>query len=145
MGGAVSKVCSAVLSLLMTVLTSAAWAQKPNMQDGMWEITTRMEMPGLPAGLGTQTAKHCVTPAEAADPARTLPRDDQCQVSDVRFQGNTTSWSMRCSGPEPMTGKGSVTYHGTSYNGSMSLAMSQGGQTINVTQKIDAKRVGDCK
>ena len=37
------------------------------MQAGMWEITTRMEMPGMPVGIPPQTIRHCYTQKDVED------------------------------------------------------------------------------
>jgi hypothetical protein len=121
-----------------------AEAQKLNMQDGLWEVSVKMEMPGMPAGAGAQTFRKCYTPADVQDASRTMPKDDNCQASDVKVQGDTVSWTMRCKPPQEMTGTGTMTYKGTSYAGRMNMAMKEGGQTMTMRQTISGKRVGPC-
>jgi hypothetical protein len=121
-----------------------AEAQKLNMQDGLWEVSVKMEMPGMPAGAGAQTFRKCYTPADVQDASRTMPKDDNCQASDVKVQGDTVSWTMRCKPPQEMTGTGTMTYKGTSYAGRMNMAMKEGGQTMTMQQTISGRRVGPC-
>jgi hypothetical protein len=120
-------------------------AQKVNMQDGLWEISVKMEMPGMPAGVGAQTIRKCYTPSDVQDASRTVPKDDHCQVTDFKAQGDTVSWSVRCKPPQEMTGTGTMTYKGTSYAGRMSFSMKESGQTMNMQQTISGKRIGPCK
>lgn len=124
--------------------SNAALAASP-MQAGLWEITTKMEMPGMPAGMGQQTVRQCIRPNEAENPEKTLPKDDQCQVKDYRLQGNSASWRMECRGEGQMTGTGSITYGGTSYSGTIKMNIRQGGQAMAMTQTLAGKRIGDCK
>ncbi|OHC61151.1 MAG: hypothetical protein A2040_08265 [Rhodocyclales bacterium GWA2_65_19] len=117
----------------------------PNMQAGLWEVTTKMDMPGLPAGMGQTTVRQCVRPADLEDPKKTIPQDDKCQVKDYRLQGNTASWRIECKGKGAMTGSGTITYGGNSYSGTTKMSIKEGGQSMNMAQTFSAKRIGDCK
>jgi hypothetical protein len=44
-----------------------------------------------------------------------------------------------------MTGTGSMTWTPTSYTGEMTARIKDGGETITMTNRWNAKRVGDCK
>jgi hypothetical protein len=52
---------------------------------------------------------------------------------------------MSCEGSTAMTMTGNMTYASDHYSGSAKISMNQGGQTMNVTQKFNARRLGDCK
>jgi hypothetical protein len=132
--------------LVLAVLAAAprVAAQQVNMQDGLWEVSVKMEMPGMPAGMGAQTLRKCYTPADVQDASRTTPRDDNCQVSDVKVQGDTVTWSVSCKPPQAMTGTGTMTYRGSSYAGRMNFSVKEGGQTMTMQQTISGKRVGPC-
>ena len=134
-----------VVIAVTSSLAVATPAGAVDMQEGLWEITTRMEMPGMPAGMGGQTIQQCVTRQDVDDPRRTMPRNDRCTIADVRTSGNTATWSMRCTGDGDMTGTGSITYRGASYDGLMNLQMTQGGQTMSMAQRIAGRRLGPCR
>ena len=140
----------AALSLAAATLASAsAHAQAPNMREGLWEITTQMEMAGKQ---GTQmprtVVKHCMTKADVTDPRRTTPsageRDSKCKMTDYKMQGNTATWKMACEGKGAMIGSGTVTYSGDSYKGTQTMSMNHGGQVMNMKMNYSGKRVGDC-
>ena len=133
-----------LFAFLLFAAAQAAHAA-PNMQAGLWEISTKMDMAGLPAGMGQATVRQCVRPADIEDPKKTLPQDDKCQVKDYKLQGNAASWRMECKGDGAMTGSGTVTYSGNSYSGTTKMSIKQDGQTMNMAQTFSAKRVGDCK
>jgi len=117
----------------------------PVIQPGLWEITTRMEMPGMPAGMGQHATQTCYRPGDVQDAAKTVPKDKNCEVKDYKLSGNTASWRMECRGETEMTGTGTFTYAGNSYSGTTKFAMKQGGRSMNMTQAYSAKRIGDCK
>src|SRR5690348_5611509 len=121
--------------LAVAVLSLPAYGAAPNMKEGLWEITTKAEMPGMPAGMKPQVVQQCITKKDLEDPRRTTPgnnpKDDRCQVTDYKMQGNTASWNMACKGEGAMTGSGTVTYSGNSYTGTTRMTMKQGGQVQN--------------
>lgn len=122
--------------LLLPVLAPAADMMKP----GLWEITTSMEMPGMPFQPPPSTVRHCYTPEEVK--AQPVPGDEQCKVTDLKSSGNKTSWKFVCTGEAASKGEGEITYRGDSaYEGKS--RMETEGMTMNM--KYKAKRLGDCK
>jgi len=141
----------ATLSLLAATLLSApAHAAAPNMKEGLWEITTKMEMPGMPGGMKPQVMQQCFTKKDLDDPRKTAPsggdpKDNRCQMTDYKMQGNTATWNMACKGEDAMTGSGSITYSGTSYTGTNKMSMKRGGNVQTMTTHYNGKHIGDCK
>jgi hypothetical protein len=120
----------------------------PNMQPGMWEITTKMEMSGMEGmpAMPPNTMRQCIRPADAQGGSATVPKGDpQCEVKDYKMQGNTASWRMECKGANAMSGKGTVTYGGTSYSGKTQFTTKEEGQAMTMNQTFSGKRIGDCK
>lgn len=136
--------------VLITSLVSASLpaVAAPNMQPGMWEITTKMEMAGMEGmpAMPPQTIRQCIRPADVQSGSATVPKGDpQCTVKGYKMQGNTASWQMECKGENAMSGNGTVTYGGTSYSGKTQFNMNQDGQAMTMNQTFNGKRVGDCK
>ncbi len=136
--------------LAAAVLSGGAHAATPNMQDGLWEITMKMEMPGMPAGMKPQVMQQCITRKDLEDPKKTAPsggdpRDNRCQMTDYKMQGNTASWNMECKGEGAMTGSGTATYNGTSYTGTNRMTMKRGGQVQTMNMQYSGRRLGECK
>jgi len=120
----------------------------PNMQAGLWEITTKSEMAGMPAGMPPVTVKQCVRPSDLGDPKKVLPQGSkECQVNDYKLQGNSASWRMECSGATQMSGAGNVTFSGASYSGNMKVTLKAGksNPAMTMSQTFSARRIGDCK
>ncbi len=135
------------LSIFLLALSFSAVAA-PNMQPGMWEITTKMEMAGMEGmpAMPPQTLRQCIRPADVQSGSSTVPKGDpQCEIKDYRMQGNTASWRMECKGANAMSGSGSMTYSGTSYSGKTQFTMKEEGQSMTMHQTFNGKRVGDCK
>ena len=123
-------------------LTLAAAGLTP----GMYEYTVKMNMPGMPAGMGAQTFQRCLTAQDTAGTnAYSAARDknNDCKIKDLRESGGQFSYNMSCTKPNKMeaTTKGTVT--ATSMTMDMTMSMPEAGGTM--TQTTTAKRLGDCK
>ena len=140
------KATSVVVGALVIGAT-ALGAQSP-MRAGRWEITMQMQMPNMPVQMPETKTTQCVTPEQLKDPANALPRGPQagrgasqdCKVSDYKVSGNTVTWRMACSTPQPMTSTGEMTFVDDSSTGTMKMNMPQG----DMSMKLTGKRVGDC-
>ena len=135
--------------LAAIVLSGIAHAAAPNMKEGLWEITVRMEMPGMPGGMPPQVMQQCFTRKDLEDPRRTVPSggpgDSNCQMTDYKMQGNTATWNMACKGEGAMTGSGSITYSGTSYAGTNRMTMTEGGSGQTMTMHYSGRHLGACR
>jgi hypothetical protein len=137
-----------VPAVALLVLSAPLLAQAPR-QDGRWQVTMEMSMPGMPAGMPPFSMEQCLTPEDVKNPQAVVPQgpgrgrgnqQSDCAVSDYQQSGNKVTWAMKCTTPQPMTGTGEMTYSGDSYAGLMTMNMS--GQTM--TMKMSGKRLGDC-
>ena len=61
-------------------------------KDYTWEITTRMEMPGMPAGMGTQKHTSCIGEGKEAEPES----KSECKILDRSTSGKITRMTMKC-------------------------------------------------
>ncbi len=127
-------------------------------RDGRWEVTTEMQMPGMPnmpnmPGMSMPPMKstQCITKEDAADPSKALPSAPQrggapsdCKMTDQKIVGNKVTWTMVCTGANPMTGTGEIEYAGDAYNGVIMTNAARGNQSMAMTIKISGKRLGDC-
>jgi uncharacterized protein DUF3617 len=140
---------STIATLAAALLPAPAHAAAANMKEGLWEITMKMEAPGMPAGMKPHVMQQCITKKDLDDPRKTMPgndpKSDRCEVSNYKVQGNTATWNMACKGQDAMTGSGSVTYNGTSYSGTNKMTMKQGGQLQTMTMHYTGKHLGECK
>jgi hypothetical protein len=134
------KILAASLILSFTATTAMGALQ---MKEGLWEISTTMEMPGMPFQPPATTIKHCYTKEEVQDQKTVVPSQDKnCKISDMKTIGNKVTWKMVCTGDNAAKGEGEMTFKGdTAYSGVMKFS-SEG---MNMTSRYSAKRLGPCK
>lgn len=134
------------LAFLGLAISWTALAQAPSpMREGNWEISMKMEMPGMPMEMPPIKVTQCVTQAQLKDPQSAIPKGIQegnsdCKVSEYKLSGTTATWKMVCTKPQAMTGTGEIAYAGETYKGKVVLDMN--GTMMNMS--FDAKRLGDC-
>ncbi|MGD0843695.1 MAG: DUF3617 family protein [Geobacteraceae bacterium] len=117
-----------------------AAAASVNMKEGQWEITTTVDMPGMPAAaMKPHTVTSCLSKKDYVPKAN--PEQGDCKLVDQKIDGNTVSWGVAC---KDSSGKGSITYAGDSFSGLMETTMKQGEKEMTVKMKMDGKRIGDC-
>jgi len=125
-------------------------AQGPGPRAGNWQVTMEINIPGMPQGMPPMTMTQCITKEQAADPSKLLPQGagrglpPDCKVSDMKTEGNKTSWSMKCDGQTAMNGTGEYTFNADTYVGQMKIETDRGGQAMTITTKYTGKRIGDC-
>ncbi len=112
----------------------------PDLNEGKWEITTSMEMPGM--NMPPMKHTQCLTKKDMV-PQSPNP-DQKCKKIKTTIKGNTVSWVLECDAQgQKMTGTGTITYSGDSFEGSSTASM----PTVNMkmTSKISGRRIGNCK
>ena len=129
---------------LLTVLVSLVWfACAPadtNMKEGLWEITTKMEMPGMPMQFPPKTHTQCLTKKDLVP--QKIEASQNCKMVKQDVKGDTVTWVMEC---ETSHGtalyNGQVTYKVETFDGVMT--MKEGGTEITMTQS--GRWIGECE
>jgi hypothetical protein len=137
-----------VLVMFVCALVMAGCEQKPtsssstpalNMKDGLWEITTTVEMPGMPAGMmKPHTITTCLSQKDSVPKAK---NETDCTVKDVKTDSNTVSWAVVC---KESSSKGRITYAGTTYEGMTESTMKQDGKDVTIKTTMKGKHLGPC-
>ncbi|MEW6428798.1 MAG: DUF3617 family protein [Thermodesulfobacteriota bacterium] len=108
-----------------------------------WEITSRVEMAGMPFAMPETTSRICIPAGGENDPRTTAKGDDNCEMTDVVTAGNTTRWKMRCdNNGDIMTGEGEMVSSGDSYRGTTRLTGTMEGQPVEMTQSYSGRKTG---
>lgn len=129
-----------LLLIVMSVLLSGNCVAAPVMKEGLWEITSKMEMPGMPMQMPAQSYKHCMT-TDNMVPQQQSPNQD-CKMISNNVRGNTVTWKMECKTPQgPTIMDGKVTYNNDSMNGV--IKMKQSG--MDMTQRMSGRYLGKCQ
>jgi uncharacterized protein DUF3617 len=128
---------------------------KGKMKPGMYDYKMEMDMgaiPGLPPGMGNQKMnfQKCLTQQDIdkGQMGRGSGRDgknpESCEVKNFKMSGNTASYTMICKEP-PMSADNQITFSGDSFKMNMRMAMNQGGQVMNMSQRMEGTYLGPCK
>jgi hypothetical protein len=134
---------TAALFCAVLLLPASIQAAGSPMQEGLWEISSTMSMPGMPYKIPPTKVTHCYTKEELKDSQKTIPKQDgDCKMTDVKYSGSRMTWKMVCTGKSTGKGEGEIVYKGsTAYEGSMKMET----QGMVMTSKYKAKRIGACK
>ncbi|GEM_PF-287073 len=117
-----------------------AAAPSVNMQDGEWEITTKIDMPGMPAeAMKPHSVKTCLTRDKYVPEAD--PQQTDCTMKNQKIDGNTVSWTVVC---KDTTGTGTITYAGDTFNGQMESSTRIEGKEMKTKMAMIGKRLGPC-
>jgi len=132
-----------VASVILFAAVSISFAGSvPNMQEGMWEITSKMEMTGMPMEMPPVTHTQCLTKEDLV-PQSSQP-GQECEITHTKVTGNTVTWIMQCKGQGgEMIGTGTITYSGNSFKGTIKMTMAQ--SNMEMTCHISGHRIGDCE
>ena len=119
-----------------------------NLHEGLWEITTKMEIEGMPMKMPARKHTQCLTnknmlktmvPKEQA-------QEEECKITDQKISGNTVTWAMKCSGKDAMDVTGKTTYHGDTFEGTITMISNEpDGGKMKIINHISGKRIGECK
>jgi len=137
----IAVLIAAALASVSSVFIGPVFAQAP-VRDGRWEVSTEMEMPGMPMKMPPTKTMQCITKEQANDPSQSVPQDknSDCKVSDYKIAGNKVTWTVKCEGTNAMTGNGEIVYGADTYDGWMKIKTAD----TEMTMKYKAKRLGDC-
>ena len=114
----------------------------PQGKDELWDVTSKMEMPGMPMAMPAQTHRVCV---EKGNDAGTIPRNEGCTVVDTKRVGNKITYRMECkNGKNDYTATGESTSSANSYQGMMRMAGKMEGQPMDMSMAYSGTRVGNC-
>jgi hypothetical protein len=131
---------------------SPAFAQQPQPQPGMWKVTTKMNIPGMPANMPGRENTHtsCMTPDMVKDP-KSFAGNPQGQAAGENckythaFKGGQLTWQVACTGAAPVTAEGTMTFESPQrYRGTVNTATTVQGQAMKIAMTIEGQRIGDC-
>lgn len=130
-----------VAAVALTCLSISVAAQGP---DDLWEVTTKMEMAGMPAGMPAMTQKVCSPKSREDD--RMVPMDKNCRMLESKRSGSRFTFKFRCEGGgNDYAGTGDMEYQGKdAYTGKMTAKGKMEGEPVDMAAQWTGKRVGNC-
>ena len=100
------------VSLAASLFVAGADAARNRLKPGLWEITSTMDMPGMPVPIPPRTHTQCITAKDADDPKKFAPessgKDQECSLKDYKATGDKVTWSVECQGKRPGRGTGEM-------------------------------------
>ena len=142
------RIALAVVSILIASLAACGGGPGgPNMKEGLWEITIRMDMPGMPMPMPPQTYRHCLTHKDMVPKTQEQPGQTNCREVKREVKGDTVSWVIECTAPEgAVISSGTVTYRGDAMEGAVKVRVPDGKRgAAEMTQQLSGRWVGPCK
>ena len=135
------KICT-LLVLGMLIAALPAWGL--NLNPGKYEITTKVEMSGMPGGTPPQTMTQCLN---EQDPVPDSSAGAQgCKITDMKTSGNTVTYTMECNQQGMKTkSTGEMTYNGDSFEGTTQTSMGPAAGDMTVTTVVKGKRISKCE
>lgn len=131
----------AAIAFLASVIPASA--APPDIKEGKWEITTNVEMPGMPEGMSNHTFTHtqCLTSDHFVPKGSQNQSGQECRMEDVQTSGDTVTWKMHCKTPQgDVDGEGRITYSGDTFEGRMKMRLPSG----EMTHQMKGRYVGPC-
>jgi len=127
---------------LSVFLCAAAWAQQ--MKEGLWEITTQLEMKGMPQAMPPVTVRQCVTKKDPVP--KSDDKSDTCKATSQKISGNKVTYAMECKGKEEtMLINGDISYTGDSMEGKSTTIIKVKGQPeMKMSNTLKGKYLGAC-
>ena len=135
------------VSLLVAVAMAILWSTSAfagmNMREGLWEITTRMEIQGMPMQMPARKHTQCLTKKKVVPKGQN--KEEDCKITDRKIRGNTVTWVIKCSGKDAMKAVGKTTYHGDRLEGTITVTSNDPEEgRMNMTTHISGRRIGKC-
>ena len=133
---------SLFVSLVLSIVFAAAAFAAPNYQEGLWEMTTTVNMQGMPKEMMRPMKNTVCMTKENAVPQPQQKGKQQCKMTDQKTVGDKVSWTMTCK--NGTVSKGDITYSKTSFSGTQTTTTSQGGKPMTMKSTMSGKYIGPC-
>lgn len=122
--------------------TAIAASKQVNMTPGLWEITTEINMEGMPYAIPPTTHTMCMSKDDLVPEQNTGQNQNDCSVDYEIVDNNTVVWKSTCQSEDgQIISKGKTIYRGATFKGEMTTQIPHAGTTKQI---ITGKRVGPC-
>src|ERR1700694_670783 len=117
--------------LVLVVALAVSGAATAQGKDDLWEISSKMEMPGMPVAMPAQTSRVCI--GKNRKDEEFVPKQGDCRMVESKRVGNKFTYKMDCVGNNAATVDGAITFGNNAYDGQMHMTMKQTNQTMDMT------------
>lgn len=133
-----------IIGLVMSVLvTPASITWGLDFEEGKWEISSTVEMPGMPTQMPPSNVIQCITKQDPV-PVKSA-EGQQCRITDMKISGNSVTWTMECDQQgSRVKSSGKMTYSGDRFKGTIKTMLGPEAGNMVITSHINGKRIGAC-
>jgi len=128
---------------LVVIFSVVACSSGPNLKEGKWKISTKVETTGMPFNFSIPASDYvtCLTSDNAIPVDEESKNNDNCKVLKQSISGDTVKWTVECiDGGVKSVSEGEVTYKGEEMEGTMKMSY----QGMVMTTHLKGKRIGEC-
>lgn len=139
----------AAILFAVTGLSSTAQGEEYNINPGMWETTSSMEVSGMPPEMANmmqkppQVEKECIK-----DKNYNFTPHDQakgCDLKSKRHSDKKLSWDINCNAESGnANGHGEANFNGDSVSGWFEMNMQGPAGPMKMRHSFESKRLGAC-
>jgi hypothetical protein len=131
---------------VLAILVSLIWIVNASaeIKYGLWEITTKMEIKGMPAQMPPMSMRQCTTKNDAVPKSAT--KGSECKTKDHKVSGDTVTYTIECTGQNSVTlTSGKMIYKENTFDGTSTTTTKTTGQPERqMTTKMSGKYLGPC-
>ena len=114
----------------------------PQGKDELWDVTSKMEMAGMPFAMPAQSNRVCI---ERGNDAGTIPRNEGCTVVESSRAGNRFTYKMACKDRKSdYIATGETSWAGNGYQGKMRMVGKMDGEQMDMSMSYTGARAGSC-
>lgn len=134
-----------VLLIVAGALIFWATGAGAQLKDGLWEMTTQVEIKGMLHQMPPTTFRQCLTKDDPV--ARQPDGKGECKTTTLKVSGNSVSYTMECKTAEGvMKTTGKHTYTGNTMEGTATTKFKMQGQPeMQMVSKMKGTYIGPCK
>lgn len=135
------KIWIVLITVCIVAMASGVFAQ---LKDGLWEITTQVQIKGMPQQMPPVTSRQCM---DKSDPVpKNQDKNYDCKTTSQKISGNTINYTVECKGKDGvMVTTGKNTYTGSTMDGTTTTSFKMKGQPeMQMTSKMSGKYLGAC-
>ncbi len=138
---------SRIIRMILAIIISLVWitGASAEIKEGLWEITTKTTVKGMPMQMPATTMKQCITKKDPV-PQQKQDKSTECKIKDQKISGDTVTYTMECKTPEgTMITNGKTTYKANTFDGATDTTIKMKGQPdMQMSGTTSGKYLGPC-
>lgn len=140
-------ICS--LTFVSWLFAGIAYSEEWNVNPGMWETTSKMEVKGVPPEMAAMMQRQPMVEKECVKDKNYNFKMDQdaqgCTFNQKRHSSKKLSWDISCSAESGNAkGKGEANFNGNTVSGWFEMNMQGPSGPMTMRHTFEGKRIGAC-